>query len=99
MSRDKRRPPHMKTQSKPDLRDKPSVSLPGGETQSAVQLPAPSLPALYACQHAWEKHHYFFMITSPSFYSGWREEAFVRESTTDSKILKRMDVLEEIVTP
>jgi hypothetical protein len=79
--------------------NKPSVVLPEVETQSAVQLPAPSLTALYACQHAWEKHHYFFMITSPSFYCGWREEAFARESTTDSKILNRMDVLEELVTP
>lgn len=79
--------------------NKPSVVLPEVETRSAVQMPAPSLTALYACQHAWEKYHYFFMVTSPSFYSGWREEAFRREFTTDQKILSRMDVLEEVVTP
>jgi hypothetical protein len=69
------------------------------DTQTAIPLSAPSLTALYTCQHAWEKHKFFFMVTSPSFYSGWREEAFCRESTTDSKILKRMDALEEVVTP
>src|SRR5690242_3014260 len=90
---------HMDEQMKTPRLNKPSVVLPDGETQSAVQLPPPSLTALYACQHAWEQHHYFFMITSPSFYSGWKEEGFARESTTDSKILNRMDVLEEIVIP
>src|SRR5688572_18828579 len=89
----------MDTQLKPARLSKPPAILPEAETHTAAQLFAPSLTALYACQHAWEKHHYFFMITSPSFYSGWREERFARESTTDSKILNRMDVLEEMVIP
>jgi hypothetical protein len=89
----------MNTQLKPALQDKPPAILPEVETQTDVQLFAPSLTALYACQHAWEKHKFFFMVTSPSFYSGWREEAFCREYTNDSKILKRMDALEEMVTP
>ena len=89
----------MNTQLKPARLNNPPAILPEVETQRDVQLFAPSLTALYACQHAWEKHKFFFMVTSPSFYSGWREEAFCRESTTDQKILSRMDVLEEVVTP
>src|SRR5688572_13117535 len=89
----------MDAQLKPARLDKPPAILPEVEPQTDVQLFAPSLTALYACQHAWEKHHFFFMVTSPSFYSGWREEAFCRESTTDHKLLNRMDVLEEVVTP
>ena len=89
----------MNTQLKPARVDTPSETLPEVETQTAVQLLAPSLTALYACQHAWENHHYFFMITSPSFYSGWREERFARDSTRDFGILNRMDCLEEMVTP
>ena len=89
----------MDAQLKPARLNKPPAILPDVETQTDVQLFAPSLTALYACQHAWEKHKFFFMVTSPSFYSGWREEAFCRECTTDSKILKRMDALEEVVTP
>jgi hypothetical protein len=85
--------------AKSALLDVPSVTRPEMETETAGQLFAPSLTALYACQHAWEEHHYFFMVTSPSFYFGWREEGFARESTTDSKLLNRMDVLEEMVTP
>ena len=89
----------MNTQLKPDRLNTPPAILPEVETQRDVQLFAPSLTALYACQYAWEKRHYFFMVTLPSFYSGWREEGFARESTTDSKILRRMDVLEEVVNP
>src|SRR5687767_15007444 len=89
----------MNAQLKPALLDKPPAILPEVETQTDVPLFTPSLTALYACQHAWEKHHFFFMVTSPSFYSGWREETFCREFTTDSKILKRMDALEEVITP
>src|SRR5215211_5679964 len=89
----------MNTQLKPARLNNPPAILPEVETQRDVQLFAPSLTALYACQHAWEKHKFFFMVTSPSFYSGWREEAFCRECTTDSKILKRMDALEEVATP
>src|SRR5215211_6734880 len=89
----------MDAQLKPNRLDKPPAILPAVETQTAAQLFAPSLTALYACSHAWEKYHYFFMVTSPSFYLGWREEAFCRESTTDQKILSRMDVLEDVVTP
>lgn len=89
----------MDAQLKPARLNKSPAFLPEVETQTDVQLFAPSLTALYACQHAWEKHHYFFTITSPSFYSDWREESFARESTTDSNILNRMDVLEEMVTP
>jgi hypothetical protein len=89
----------MNTQLKPARGDEPFATSPESGAQSAVQLLAPSLSALYACQHAWEKHHYFFTITSPSFYCGWREESFARDSTRDSHILKRMDVLEEILNP
>jgi hypothetical protein len=89
----------MNTQLKPARLNNPPAILPDVETQTDVQLFAPSLTALYACQHAWEKHHYFFMVTSPSFYCGWREESFARESTTNSGILNRMDFLEEMVTP
>ena len=89
----------MDTQLKPTRLNKPPAILPDVEAQTDVQLFAPSLTALYACQHAWEKHHYFFMITSPSFYYEWREEGFARESTTNSGILNRMDCLEEMVTP
>lgn len=63
-----------------------------------TQLPL-SVPALYACQHAWENYRFYFSVVSPSFYSGWHVEEFHRDSTTDFKILSRMDALEEVVSP
>jgi hypothetical protein len=89
----------MNTQQNTALPDKPSVTLPDVETQTAVQQFAPSLTALYACQHAWERNRFFFSVVSPSFYSGWSAEKFGREFTIDSKIVERMDALEEVVTP
>lgn len=64
-----------------------------------IQILAPSETVLMVCQHAWESHRFYFKVVSPVLYSGWRIEDFNRESTIDSKILKRMDVLEEVVSP
>jgi len=74
------------------------------ETKTDVQLSYSEL-AYRAIQHASKRRMYFKVLgygpvpETPFVREGWRFEILKSQSITDSRILERMKVLEEVVTP